>query len=199
MERRINKQIEQYITTFKEEIKKKLFEINSLDKHSANKLMEYIYDYERLVIDKDDFIKRKRNDVEIPLHDQCVAIANNGEKCKRRKKKDCSLCLLHNKEEVIPKTKKNKKQRENKEAGVIAANDEFQHQTTQSDYETETELENKPKKQIEIWTEEMDGIVYYKDKYDNLYKPEDILDEKQNPAIIGKATQKDGVWKFQHI
>jgi len=199
MERRINKQIEQYITTFKEDIKKKLFENNSIDKHSANKLMEYIYDYERLVLDKEDFVKRKRNDIEILLQDQCEAVLNNGEKCSRRKKRDCLLCLLHNKEhkeQGVNKTKNKKKQKENKEAG---GNDEYKHETVQSDYETETDVENKPKKQIEIWTEEIDGIVYYKDKYNNLYKPEDVLDEKRNPSIIGKAVPTESGLKFQPI
>ena len=197
MERQINKQIEQYITKFKEDIKTKLFEINLVDKHSANKLMEYIYDYERLVLDKDDFIKRKRTDVEIPIQNQCGFILNNGEKCTRRKKKDCLLCLSHNKEQEPTKIKNKKKQKENKKGDVIVA--DVEEETVQSDYEIETDLENKPKKQIEICTEEINGIVYYKDKYNNLYKPEDILDEKQNPAIIGKAVQKDSVWKFEHI
>jgi hypothetical protein len=32
----------------------------------------------------------------------------------------------------------------------------------------------------------MDGIVYYVDDYQNVYRTEDILNEKSNPQVIAK-------------
>jgi hypothetical protein len=40
---------------------------------------------------------------------------------------------------------------------------------------------------MEISTEEINGIIYYIDEYDNVYHTEDILEGKENPRIITKA------------
>uniref|UniRef100_A0A6C0HWA5 Uncharacterized protein n=1 Tax=viral metagenome TaxID=1070528 RepID=A0A6C0HWA5_9ZZZZ len=42
-------------------------------------------------------------------------------------------------------------------------------------------------KKMEISTEEINGIIYYIDEYDNVYHTEDILEGKENPRIIAKA------------
>jgi hypothetical protein len=39
----------------------------------------------------------------------------------------------------------------------------------------------------------IDGIIYYIDKDDNVYKTEDILMEKQNPQRIGKRRVNNSV------
>ena len=41
----------------------------------------------------------------------------------------------------------------------------------------------------EVFAEEINGIVYYIDKHDNVYKTEDILNNKQNPEIISKCSR----------
>lgn len=41
-------------------------------------------------------------------------------------------------------------------------------------------------KKLEVVAKEMNGIVYYVDEYNNVYKTEDILNEKENPEIISK-------------
>ena len=43
----------------------------------------------------------------------------------------------------------------------------------------------------EVFAKEIHGIVYYIDKYNNVYKTEDILNNKQNPEIIGKCNKTD--------
>jgi len=43
----------------------------------------------------------------------------------------------------------------------------------------------------EVFAEEIHGIVYYIDKHQNVYKTEDILNNKQNPEIIGKCNKTD--------
>ena len=39
---------------------------------------------------------------------------------------------------------------------------------------------------IEIWMQDIKGICYYIDKNNNVYSPEDIVESKKNPRIIGK-------------
>ena len=41
-------------------------------------------------------------------------------------------------------------------------------------------------KQVEVVAEEIQGIVYYIDAYENVYKPEDILRGVPNPTVLGK-------------
>ena len=86
MERRINKRIETYISSFKDDIRDKVTTIGIIPEHT-NQLLQYIYDYERLSIGKDDLLKRKRVKNVVPFFDRCCAKRASGEQCTRRKKK----------------------------------------------------------------------------------------------------------------
>lgn len=46
----------------------------------------------------------------------------------------------------------------------------------------------------EVWAEEINGIVYYIDAHENVYKTEDVLKNKPNPSIYSKWKKKDGVY-----
>ena len=47
--------------------------------------------------------------------------------------------------------------------------------------------ENKQTMQkIELWAQEIMGIVYYLDKFGNVYQAEDIVNNKVNPKVICK-------------
>ena len=39
---------------------------------------------------------------------------------------------------------------------------------------------------VEVWAQEMQGIVYYIDKNNNVYQAEDVVSNKINPKIIAK-------------
>ena len=39
---------------------------------------------------------------------------------------------------------------------------------------------------VEVWAQEMQGIVYYIDKNNNVYQAEDVVSNKTNPKIIAK-------------
>lgn len=214
MERRTNKKIEQYLTKFKDDIKHKLFELNVLDKHLANQFMEYIYDYERLVFVKDDFCKRKRNNNEIPDDIRCIAELNNKEQCTRRKKDNSNYCGTHSKLDVIETSEKQNKNSVNLEQNETHLKDEedieFDSeedieggglpscQNTKCNKYTAPPNSKQPlEKKIDVLTEDIGGIVYYMDKYNNLYKHEDILNDKKNPEIIGKGFQENGIWKLK--
>lgn len=165
MEKRVNKRLETYLTSFKDDIKNKITELNFTDKTKTNELLEFVYDYERLVISKDDMTKRKRVKNAIPNMNRCTAKRANGEQCTRRKKDGCEFCGTHSK---------------GTPHGLVAAN----------------ENAVKPIQKIEVSAEEIGGIVYYIDAFNNVYKTEDIMQEKMNPEIIAKYVHTNGVYSI---
>lgn len=170
MEKRINKKIETYVTTFKDEIRSKVTSLNfdELANPKVNELLEYIYDYERLVMMKDDLIKRKRIKNSIPSLNRCNAKRANGEQCTRRRKDKCEFCGTHVK--GIPH-------------GLIQT----------------SEVGENIMQKIEAVAIEICGIVYYIDKYNNVYKTEDILEGKQNPGIVAKAVKHNGQYSIPEL
>ena len=161
MEKRINKSIETYVIEFKDNIKKKIDELQIEDKNKVNELLEYVYDYQRLSMSKDDFIKRKRIQNSIPVSNRCNARRANNEQCTRRRKNGSEYCGTHTK--GTP----------NGFLQIGATGD-----TTNQ--------------KLEVIAQEIDGIVYYIDKFSNVYRTEDILNEKKNPQIIAKSEEKNG-------
>ena len=155
MEKRINKRSENYVSTFKNSIRDKIIEMDFEEKTKINELIEYIYDYERLVFVKEDFIKRKRVKNSIPSTNRCNARRANGEQCTRRRKDNCEFCGTHSK--GVPH-------------GFM-----------------EEEDATRSTQKLEVVAEDIQGIVYYIDKYNNVYKTEDIILGKENPSIIAKC------------
>jgi len=154
MERRVNKKIETYITSFKDSIRDKASNLG-LKNEQTNALIQYIYDYDRLSLDKDDFSKRKRVKNVVPFFDRCCAKRANGEQCTRRKKEECGYCGTHTK---------------GTPHGVVDEQDDSIPQT----------------QKIEVWAQDIQGIIYYIDKTGNVYQTEDIIINKVNPKIIAK-------------
>ena len=155
MERKINKLIEQYITEYKNDIKNKAIELNVINDVNVKQLLQYIYDYERLILNKDHFIKRKRITNIINLNERCCAKRANNIQCSRKRKNDTNYCGTH-----IKGTPN----------GIIDENN-IQQQNVEK---------------IDIWTHDFNGILYYIDNYNNVYKMEDILSNNPNPEIIAK-------------
>ena len=154
MERRLNKKLEVYISTFKNDIRDKTAELGIVPEQ-ANMLLQYVYDYERVSVNKDDFAKRKRVKNIVPFFDRCCAKRASGEQCTRRKKTDAEYCGTHMK--GVPH-------------GMVDSQEDAVA-TSQK---------------IEVWAEDIQGIIYYIDKNNNVYQAEDIVGNKQNPKIIAK-------------
>ena len=150
MEKRLNKKLGDWVTKFKSDVCQKI----NIEKENMNfnDLVTYIYDYERLVIEKDDLAKRKRLKNTTPLVNRCCAKRANGEQCTRNKKGDSDFCGTHAK---------------NAPHGLM---------------NNETNV----KKNIQIYTEDIKGIIYYIDNNENVYKMEDIMKNVDEPSIIGK-------------
>jgi hypothetical protein len=96
MEKRLNVKIETYIREFKDGIRNKITELDiQLEKSKVNELLEFVYDYERLSLTKEDLVKRTRVKNSIPSTNRCIAKRSNGEQCTRRKKEGCEYCGTH--------------------------------------------------------------------------------------------------------
>ena len=168
MDRKINKTIESYITAFKDNIRDKVTELH-MNTENTQGLLQYIYDYERLTINKDDLTKRKRVKNIVPVVDRCCAKRANDEQCTRRKKGDL-YCGTHMK---------------GSPNGDIT-----------TDNENDAIIPLITTHKIEIWSEDVNGILYYVDKSGNVYQVEDILYHKNNPKIIGKYTKNENKYEI---
>jgi hypothetical protein len=155
MERRINKKIEVYITELKDSVRSKADQLGLNTDPNLSQLVQYVYDYDRLVLSKEDFLKRKRVKNVVHLSDRCCAKRASGEQCTRRKKTDCEYCGTHMK---------------GTPHGICDNDDD-----------------DKPLGQkVDVWAQEIQGIIYYIDKAFNVYQVEDIIVNKLNPKVIAK-------------
>jgi hypothetical protein len=154
MEKKINKKQDAYMCAFKDNIRDKA-ELLGLKSEQMNGLLQYIYDYDKLVFGKDDFAKRKRVKNVVPLFELCCAKRANESRCTRRKRDGSNYCGTHMK---------------GTPHGIM-----------------DNQEENKEEVQkVEVWAQDILGIIYYIDKNGNVYQAEDIVSNKQNPKIIAK-------------
>jgi hypothetical protein len=165
MERRINKRIEEYITNFKDDIRKKAETLGLVNDLHLSHLVQYVYDYERLALSKDDFMKRKRVKNAVHLADRCCARRASNEQCTRRKKEGYEYCGTHLK---------------GTPHGICIKGD---NETSQG-------------QKIEVWVQDIQGIVYYIDKNYNVYQAEDIIVNKVNPKIIAKYVKQGDTYSI---
>jgi len=156
MERRLNKKVETYISLFKESIKEKARQLGVINNEEVNHLIHYIYDYDRLSFNKEDFVKRKRVKNFVPIFDRCCAKRATNEQCSRRKKDGFEYCGTHMK---------------GTPHGIVDNQDNEVKMNTQK---------------VEVWAQDIQGIIYYIDKSNNVYQAEDIVVNKINPKIIAK-------------
>jgi hypothetical protein len=168
MDKRVNCLVESYVVKFKDDIRDKICSLN-LDNAVANDLVGFVYEYERLVISKDDVTKRMRVKNSIPGTNRCSAKRATGEQCTRRRINDGEFCGTHVKSAP--------------------------HGLMTNDEETE-ELLKSSNHRIEVSAEDVNGIIYHVDKFNNVYNTEDILRGCDNPRIIG-SYNKSGIVCFR--
>jgi hypothetical protein len=185
MERRVNKKIEDYIIGFKNEMAKKLQEVaNALQvtdvstrdelmraidntKLHCNYMTSFVYNYEKLRLGKDDFMKRKRVKSVVPIYERCCAKRANGEQCTRRKKDGETYCGTHIK-------------------GTP-------HSIVD---EVECEAPTTKNVKVDIWAQDIKGIIYYIDKTGNVYDTEDIMKIDKYPKRIIAKYHQDEAGKY---
>ena len=157
MERRLNKKVESYITTFKDNIREK-----------ATQLLQYIIDYDRLSFNKEDFQKRKRVKNFVPIYDRCCAKRASNEQCTRRRKEGSEYCGTHMK---------------GTPHGIVDFQDENKSNTHK----------------VEVWAQDIQGIVYYIDKSNNVYETADIIKNQVNPKIIAKYVKNGETYSIPEL
>lgn len=119
MEKSINKKLDCFQVRFKEEILSKINDLGISEKCPNESLIlnEFITNYLKFIINKEDLMKRKRVKNEIVENERCNAKRANGEQCSRRKKTGESFCgthlkgvphgeIIEKKEKVISEVKK---------------------------------------------------------------------------------------------
>ena len=151
----------QYLSKMKDDIRNKIVEFGLGETPRMNELLEYMYEYDRLCFDKDDFVKRKRVKNVVPQINRCNARRANGEQCTRKRREDCEFCGTHYK---------------GTPHGLIT---QGEHKPGQDDSQEDVI-------KLDVFAEEIGGIVYYIDKTSNVYKTDDILQSKINPVVIAK-------------
>ena len=164
MEKRIGKKIDDHLGEFKGAIKIWIEEKNEIPHSVKSELLKFIYDFDALSLEKEDFMKRKRVKSIVPQYDRCNAKRANGEQCTRKRKDGLCFCGTH---------EKGRPHGEVDEAQVT------------------NNVQN-----VEVWIEDIKGIHYYIDSNFNVYKTEDIIANKVNPAIIAKYTKEQGIYNL---
>ena len=170
MERRLNKKTEDYTTEFKNNVREHAGKLGiSQTNDEITALLQYIYDYKRLEFVKDDLTRRKRVKNAVPFFERCCANRASGEQCTRRKKDEDSYCGTHMK---------------GTPHGIMSSSaDEVKS----------------PNKQVEVWTQDIRGIIYYLDKNENVYQPEDIISNKINPRVIAKYVRNGDTFSIPSL
>jgi hypothetical protein len=159
MEKKLNSRSELFLTAFKDNIRAKIIELKFEDKSKLNDLLEYVYEYERLIFSKDDLSKRRRVQNSIPTQNRCNAKRADNKQCTRKRKDGFEFCGTHSK------------------GAPHGLADDVCGVCT---------------KKIDVVATDIMGIVYYIDKFNNVYKTEDILEGKTDPKIIAKSTIING-------
>ena len=97
MERKLNRRIADYVSEFKNEIKKKAVQLDFYENEKIESLVSFVYEFDRLTLSIDDVSKRKRLKNCIPSLNRCHAKKANGEQCTRKQKAGCAYCGTHEK------------------------------------------------------------------------------------------------------
>lgn len=158
MERRINKTIIEYITSLKNDFRE-VIQKTEINDDNKDILIKHVYDYEQLVLTKEDFIKRKRVKNVVPVCDRCIAKRANNDQCTRRRKDEDEFCGTHSK---------------GRPHGVISEDNNRVNFL-----------------KVELWAEDIQGIVYYIDKTGNVYQTEDIVNNVSKPKVIAQYVKTD--------
>lgn len=190
MERRIAGKIDGYTIGFKDYVSSKVRELNAavasiLTKQQPSsdpqqqqpqvdalckQLISSVYDYEKLKLTKEDFMKRKRVKNIVPSQQRCHAKRANGEQCTRKKKMGCDYCGTHTK---------------GSPSSII-------------DHETsgDSSVSKVSQQSVNVWVQNIKGIEYFIDSNNNVYKHEDVIENVPNPQVIAKCLKNESSGQY---
>jgi hypothetical protein len=177
---KVNSLIRDYMKLMKEAIGRKISETGSI-----SEVQNFIQEYPILVLKEADYSKRKRVKTNVPLYEKCLAKCANGDQCSRRKNKDVDYCGTHIK--GCPH-------------GVVSNSDVITKDSASVTTESgsggafmttgTSEGSGMVKKQIHVWLEDINGIMYWINDTGSVYDTGDIMNSVENPRIIAKYEKK---------
>jgi FKBP-type peptidyl-prolyl cis-trans isomerase len=195
MERRIAGKIDGYTIGFKDYVSSKVRDLNAAvasiitkqpqvsdDKEQqqqqqqqqvdtlCKQLISVVYDYEKLKLTKEDFMKRKRVKNIVPPQQRCHAKRANGEQCTRKKKVGCDYCGTHTK---------------GSPNSII--DDESNGGSSVSKVSQQS---------VSVWVQNIKGIEYFIDSNNNVYKHEDVIENLSNPQVIAKCFKNESSGQY---
>lgn len=97
MERRLIRKGEQYMQQLKGDVRRWMEVHGCQEDVRMKELLEYLYEYQGMNYEKEDFQKRKRVKNMVPHFDRCNACRASGEQCTRRRKEGLEYCGTHSK------------------------------------------------------------------------------------------------------
>jgi hypothetical protein len=167
MERRLNKKAEVYISTFKENIKEKTIQLG-MNNHLHQEVSQLL----QYIYDYDRLSFGKEDFQKRKRVKNFVPIFD---RCcaKRASNEQCTR----------------RKKEGNEYCGTHMKGTPHGILDNQEDTKVNTQ-------KIELWAQDIQGIVYYIDKANNVYQAEDIVSNKMNPKIIAKYVKKGEVYSI---
>jgi len=176
METYMNRRIDEYIVGFKNDIKSKMSTLEIINQPNSSEtelekmreFLEFIFEYPKLILDKKDFIvsKRRASSSINPDQENQVSVLTF----------PAHMQCLAKRSDGIQCTRKKKKCCDF--CGTHAKLDAIQRTSTPESIQ-----------RMEVSAEDIHGIIYYIDRFNNVYNTEDILEGRENPRIIAKATK----------
>jgi hypothetical protein len=181
---KINSLISDYMKLMKEAIGRKISESGNI-----LEVQNFVQEYPILVLKEGDYSKRKRVKTNVPLYEKCLAKCANGDQCSRRKNKDVDYCGTHIKgcpHGVVSNSDANGKNSPNvnNETGSYGA------AMANGTGEGTGQGSGMIKKQIHVWLEDINGIMYWINDDGSVYDTGDIMNSLENPRIIAKYEKK---------
>jgi len=160
-------------------------------------LIQYIYDYPRITFTKEDIEKRKRAKNVVPLCDRCIAKRAANVQCTRKKKQGQDYCGTH-----MKGTPHGLITDENDEDSELdeSVNTVFEMMNGEQQVsEIKAKKDKKDYVKVDVWAQDIQGIMNYIDKVGNVYNAEDVIRNKPNPGIIAKYSKIGDKYTFVPI
>lgn len=173
VERKLNAVIDEYVKMFKKDVMTRASHLGLVPLPGSSdvpcpklmSLLQYVCDYDTLVVDRSDFAKSVRIKNSVFHGDRCSALRANGEQCTRRRRDDSVYCGTHAK-------------------GTPHGTCQFQ-----------TDGSAPPVgHKVEVWSQDIQGIIYYIDKSGNVYQTEDVMKCVDNPKVIANYEKTGDVY-----
>jgi hypothetical protein len=169
MERRINSLIADYIKKMKSDTMKYAQQLNITGNNGVQDVLQFVSDYERLELKEEHFAKRQRIKHVVAPEKRCNGRRGEGTQCTRRKQDGKEYCGTHMKTSAL----------------CELSNDDASASTSS--------METSLTKTLEVWSEEIKGIMYYVDVRGTIYDAEDIVCNKPSPRVLGTYNKETGV------